>query len=206
MTKTLGDITRELHEKVLAPARAEADEVLAAARKESGVILSGARAEAEKIKAEAAQEVEHLRARMDVDMETAARNFVMMVKEKLEAAVVKPLLEKEMKAAFSDTEFLKKTVELVLTEFAKSRGTLQGIELLLPEKQKSEIEAWLVGKLRDRTAAGLTVHFTDKISFGFRIGAGEEGASYNFSSGLVEAFAAFCSPRFRKYFFRNGES
>jgi len=205
MAKTLGDITRELNEKVLAPARSEADEIIADARKQSDSILVRARTEAERIRSEATGEAEHLRAQMNVDMETASRNFIIMVQEKLEASVVNPVIEEEIKSAFADVDFLKKTIEVIITEFAKSRGRDHEIELFLPEKQRSELEQFFIGKFREKAEGGLMIRFTDKISFGFRIGAGAEGESFNFSSGLVEAFIAFCSPRFRKYFLARKE-
>jgi hypothetical protein len=48
------------------------------------------------------------------------------------------------------------------------------------------------------------VHFSDKISFGFKLGVQGSGPQFNFSDGLVEAFVQFCSPRFRRYFYNEG--
>lgn len=201
MAKTLGDITQELNEKVLAPAKTEAAEILAQARKEAETILAEAREKAEKTKTEAARSAEDLRRQLDVDLDTATRNFIILVQEKLEAAVVGPVVEEEIRAILDDAEFLKRAMEIILTEFCKSQGRKRSLEVLLPEKKRAELEAWFIGKFRDKAAGHLIVQLTDKISYGFRIGLEGEGASFNFSNGLVEAFASFCSPRFRKYFF-----
>jgi hypothetical protein len=134
-------------------------------------------------------------------MDTAARNFVIMVQEKLEAAVVMPVVEGQIKAVLGDPAFLKRMIEILLAEFLKQQGQEKPLEILLPEKSRTELEAWFMEKCREKAAGSLVVQFTDKITFGFHIGAQGQGAHFNFSTGLVEAFAAFCSPRFRKHFF-----
>lgn len=201
MVKTLGDITQELSEKVLAPARAEADELVQSARKQADALVAEAKAEAEKIRAAAKADAENVRKQMQVDMDTAARNFIIMVKEKLQTAVVAPVVEGEIKTALGDTDFLKRMIETLLAGFVKNQGREQPIEILLPKKDQDELEAWFNEKFKEKAAGSLVVQFTDKITFGFHMGAKGQGAYFNFSSGLVEAFSNFCSPRFRKHFF-----
>lgn len=202
MAKTLGDITQELNERVLAPAKAEAESIVSEARKQAAAILAEAQTAAEKSRTAAAKEAEDVRKQLQVDMDTAARNFVIMVQEKLESAVVMPVVEREIKAVLADPGFLKRMIETLLTGFLEHRGQEKPLELLLPEKSRTELEAWLMEKCRERAAGSLNVQFTDRISFGFLIGTEGQGAHFNFSTGLVEAFAAFCSPRFRSHFFK----
>jgi V/A-type H+-transporting ATPase subunit E len=206
MAKTLGDITQELNEKVLAPAKAEAAEVVRNAREQAAAIVAEAKAAAEKVGTAAKTDAENVRKQLQVDMDTAARNFIIMVQEKLEAAVVAPVVEGEVKAALGDAGFLKGMIEILLAEFSKSQNREQPLEILLPKQNQSELEAWFLEKFRGKAAGSLTVQFTDKITFGFLIGVKGQGSHFNFSSGLVEAFSNFCSPRFRKHFFARQES
>jgi len=206
MAKTLGDITQELNEKVLTPAKAEADEIVRKAREQAAAIMTEAQAAAEKARADAKTDADNVRKQLQVDMDTAARNFIIMVQEKLEAAVVAPVVEGELNAVLRDTGFLKRMIEILLTEFLKSRSKEQPLEILLPEQNRSELEAWFREKFQEKAAGALVVQFTDKITYGFHIGVKGKGAYFNFSSGLVEAFSNFCSPRFRKHFFARQES
>ena len=201
MAKTLGDITQELSEKVLAPARAEADELVRSAREQAAAIVAEAGANAEKTRAAAKSEAEKVLKQMQVDMETAARNFSIMVKEKLEAAVVTPVVEGEIRALLNDKGFLEHILEIVLAEFFKGQGRERSLEVLLPKKDQAELETWFIEKFREKAAGPLVVHFTDKITFGFHLGVQGHGAYFNFSTGLVEAFSNFCYPRFRSHFF-----
>lgn len=206
MAKTLGDITRELNEKVLAPAKAEAEELIRRAREDAAAIVAEAEAEAGKIKKAADTDADNTRRQLQVDMDTAARNFIVMVQEKLESAVVVPVVEDRIREALSDHDFLKRIIEILLTEFVKAGNKEHRLEILLPQKNQKELDAWFQGRFSDKLAASLTVHFTDKISFGFLMGAQGQGAHFNFSNGLVEAFSNFCSPRFRKHFFAREEN
>lgn len=206
MAKTLGDITSELTEKVLAPAKAEAENLLSATRAEAGRITADAETEAERIREAARREADNLRKQMNVDLDTAARNFLIMVRERLEKAVVDPVIEENLKPLLSDREFLAKMIEELLAGFTRHGSHEHRIEILLPEARRAELETWFLQKFRDRVAQPLDIRFTDKISFGFKIGAAGAGSHINFSDGLVQVFSEFCSPRFRKHFFAGKES
>ncbi|MBN1382664.1 MAG: hypothetical protein JXA41_13415 [Deltaproteobacteria bacterium] len=206
MAKTLGDITNELTQKVLEPAKAEAEDLVKDARLKAEKIISEAENQAEKIRQEAKRDIENLKRQMDVDLETASRNFLIMVEEKLEKAVVDPVIEDAVKPLLGDREFLEKMVLEILAGYNDQGGKEHRIEVLLPEAKKAELEAWFTEKFRNRMSQPLDVRFTDKISFGFKIGIAGEGSHVNFSEGLIQVFSEFCSPRFRKYFINREES
>jgi vacuolar-type H+-ATPase subunit E/Vma4 len=204
MAKTLGDITSELTEKVLAPAKTEAENILNGARADAGRIVAAAEAEAERVREAARREADNLRKQMNVDLDTAARNFLIMVEERLEKAVVDPVIEENLKPLLGDREFLAKMIEELLAGFNRQGGHEHRIEILLPEARQAELETWQ--KFHDKASQPLDIRFTDKISFGFKIGVAGAGNHINFSDGLVQVFSEFCSPRFRKHFFSRKES
>ncbi len=206
MGKTLGDITSELTARVLDPAKAEAETIVREARAKAEEIVCAAQSEAAKVREAAARDAEHTLRQLQVDMDTAARNFVLMVQEKLEAAIVEPTVEREVQAVLDDPAFLRKVIETVVVEFHKHFGREATLELLLPDGMKAGLEQWFIEKFRTRAVGPVTIQFTDKISFGFHLGASGTGSRFNFSAGLTEAFSAFCSPRFRRHFFASRES
>jgi len=205
MAKTLGDITEELTQKVLEPAKANASILLRDAQAEAKQIVAAAQAEAEKIREQTKREVENLKKQMDADLETASRNFLIMVEERLEKVVVDPVIEAEVKPLFDDRQFLEKMILEILAGYIHHIGKEHRIEILLPAEKKSELEAWLLEKFHHKMKQQLDVRFTDKISFGFKIGVAGKGSHINFSEGLIQVFSEFCSPRFRKYFFPRKE-
>lgn len=206
MTKTLGDIASELTERIISPAKAESERMLREAKEEAKRIVADAQQEALKIREKAQKEAEAVRKQMDSDMNTAARNFILMVQEKLEKAIVQPTIEAEIQPLLNQSDYLKKVLDTLFSEFwrlEREKGTL---EILLPEKMREVLEHWFVEKFRQKAIRPLVVHFTDKVSFGFKIGVEGSGSHFNFGEGLVEAFTEFCSPRFRKHFFAGKES
>lgn len=205
MGKTLGDITGELREKVLAPAKGEAENIIKNARLDAERILAASKEEAARVSEAARRDADSLRKQMDVDMDTAARNFIIMVEERLERSLVDPEIENVLKPLLSDREFLGKMIEDLLSGFNLHGGHEHGIEVLLPEAKRDELEAWFMEKFRNRAIHPMTVRFTDKISFGFKLGTKGAGNYINFSDGLVQVFSEFCSPRFRKHFFTRKE-
>jgi V/A-type H+-transporting ATPase subunit E len=205
MTRTLGDITTELKEKVLSPAKEEAEKMMKEARSQADSIIMEARKEASRIREEAKHHADTTIKQMEVDMGAAARNFILLVQERLEQAIVRPLVEDEIKAVLGDKDFLSSIIVILITEFARVHGKENKIEILLPDKQKEALEEWFVNKFLQKAAGGLVVHFSDKVAFGFRLGIGESGTYFNFEDGFIEVFSEFCSPRFRKYFFAPGE-
>jgi hypothetical protein len=202
----LGDITSELTERVLTPARAEAEKVLREAGEKAERIIAEAEKDSLITRNRAKEEAERVLKQMDIDMRTAARNFILLLQERLEEAIAHPVVAEEVGAALGDREFLKKTIEIVLREFGKFGGAENTIEILLPEKEREELGGWFVEKFRQKALRNISIHFTDKVTFGFKIGHEDSGYHFNFGDGLVEAFKEFCSPRFRKYFFVDQES
>lgn len=205
MAKTLGDITSELTDRVLSPAKAESERILRDAREKAERIVADAQREAAAAKEAAKQEAEQVARQMDVDLKTAARNFILLLQERLEEVIAHSAVEAEVSQALHDGEFLKKIIEIVVQEFARREGAESKIEILLPAKEKAELTKWFLEKFRQKALPGVDVHFTDKVSFGFKIGLEDAGSHFNFGEGLVEAFREFCSPRFRKYFFTDQE-
>jgi hypothetical protein len=206
MARTLGDITSELTQKVLEPAKAEADRIRLEAQAQADAIVAAAQTEAQKIQEQTKREIQNLKKQMDVDLETASRNFLIMVEERLEKVVIDPVIEAAVKPTLDDRQFMEKMILEILAGYVAHDGKEHHIEILLPATKKSELEAWFIEKFRHKMSHPLEVRFTDKISFGFKIGVAGRGSHISFSEGLVEVFSDFCSPRFRKYFFPRKES
>lgn len=205
MAKTLGDITAELTNKVLSPAKNEAEKIISDANAKSEKIIAEAGNEAVKLKEQAKKEVEDTRRQMDADLAIAASNFIIKVQEKLEGAIVEPTVNKEIRSTLDNEKFMEKIIEILVTEFGKNRGDEHRIEILLPEDKKTQLQEWFLERFREKSLSHLVVHFTDKVSFGLKMGVEGTGSHFNFSEGLVEVFSEFCSPRFRKYFFTEEE-
>jgi vacuolar-type H+-ATPase subunit E/Vma4 len=206
MTKTLGDITNELRERILSPAKAESEQILREARDEAKRVVTDAEREGSRIREAARKEAEAVLKQMETDMNTAARNFILLVQEQLEKAIVQPSVEAELKPLLEDPEFLKKIIEELIGGFCRLHGEESKLEILLPEKSKEKLGRWFVEKFRQKMTTPIVVHFTDRVSFGFKIGFEGTGSYFNFGEGLVEAFTEFCSPRFRGHFFAGPES
>lgn len=206
MPKTLGDITQELNENVLAPAKAEAEEIVQKAEEQASAIVAEAKADAEKIRSDAKGDAEKTLKQLDVDMDRAARDFILTVQEKLEDAIVAPVVEMQIREILDSPDNLKELLEILLSEFLKTRTRERRMEVLLSTKHQDELENWFLNKFREKAAGSVVIQFTDKISFGFHVGMEDQDAYLNFSNGLVESFINFLSPRFRKHFFGLKES
>jgi len=202
MTRTLGDITGELKDKVLSPAKEEAKSIIEAARTQARQIVQEARREAEETRSKSLEDAKEIRKKMDIDMRAAARNFLLLLEERLERSIVRPVTEETLRPALEDPLFLREVIEALVQEFFRSQGSQGRIDIILPEKQKSALEVFFLEKFKEKAGKGITVRFSNKVNFGFKIGIGETGGRYfNFEDGLPQAFAEFCSPSFRKYFF-----
>jgi V/A-type H+/Na+-transporting ATPase subunit E len=205
MDRTLGDITRELRDGIITPAEKQAEQLLADARQKADEIRAEARRQADEMIFQAQKNADRIKKQMESDMDVAARNFLLKVQEQLETSVVAPVLNEKIRNAISDPGFLARMIEQVLTAYAGVVGEESQIDLLLPLNQKKELEAWCLEIFRNKMSANVDVNFTDKVSFGFKLGVKGTGTQFNFSNGLVEAFSDFCSPRFRKHFFDSKE-
>ncbi len=172
-------------------ARKSSQEILTQARTEADKILKAARDEAERIKADAIQEAQRIRENGEAALKQAARDTILVTKEKL-TSLLDAIFKQEIGKAMSP-ETLK---ELIVKTAVAFEG--RELEALIGAADVSALKNLILAKNRDHLKAPLTIKVDKGISKGLRIGIKDSDVYYDLSDESVAAFLGeFLNPAIR---------
>jgi V/A-type H+-transporting ATPase subunit E len=168
-------------EQLKAQAREAADKIVADAKKEAQRIIDQGKADAERSEKAGIASVEQ-----------ASRNTLLSFRKQLEGLLDGIIRDETAKAYNAD--LLKEAIPEVLKAWAS--GKEGGLDLILPEKLKGELESSFKGKFTDTIKGGVEIKTTRDMEAGFRIGEKDGSAYYDFSASQVaDAFSAYLNPK-----------
>jgi len=174
-------------------AKKSADEIIKTARKEAESIIKKAREDAQKIVAEAGKQAEKLQSNAESALRQAARDTVLVTKEKL-IKLLDKVFQRELGAALSP-DFMK---ELIL-KIAEHWSGGAKLEVLVSERDLEKLRELMFVKSRSELKDTVTIKVDKGISKGFRIGLKDNNVYYDFTDeSIAEFLAEFLNPGIRE--------
>ncbi|MCM1031054.1 MAG: V-type ATP synthase subunit E family protein [Oscillibacter sp.] len=186
MENKLDILTQKLYAEGVDKAKSEAGEILAGARKEAEKILAEAEAKAKEIEEKARAEAENLKKKAESEMSLSARQALTALKQDITGLISGEVAGKLAATAFEDKKFVQELLVSVIKKWDVAAGNLN-LEVLLPEKDKKEFEAFIGTKYKELLDKGLEIKVGEQKE-GFVIQPKEGGYQIAFSEALFEAF------------------
>jgi V/A-type H+-transporting ATPase subunit E len=200
MQNKLQELTEKLYQEGLVKGKAEGEELLAKARQEAAQIIAEAREEAKAITAKAEKDAEDLRAKVDSDLKMASAQCLQATKKDIENLLVGRIEAAKVSETLKDTAFVKAIIRAVAEKFDAGEAT--GLQLILPESQKAELEPWVADELSKTLKGGVQAGFSKKVSGGFTIGPKDGGWFVSLTEQTFnELIAEYLRPVTRKLLF-----
>lgn len=197
MQDKLQELTEKLYNEGLAKGKAEGEQLLATAHKQAEAIVEAARKEAAELKAKAEKEAEDLKKKVASDLKMASAQVLEATRHDIENLLTGKLLGSK---AMEDPEFVKELIKAVATKFSTEGA--QDLQIILPEKMREQMQAWVEGELSAMLGKGVSASFTKKSAGGFSIGPREGGWFISFTEETFTAlFAEYLRPITRKLLF-----
>lgn len=203
----LDKVIEKLKEKGIQAGEAESEKMKAEAQKKAEKIIDEAKEEAEEIVKKAKKEAESITHQMQAELKNASQVALSAFRQSMERGFLLPEVDSSLKPVISKADFMEKTISELIKAFAEKGFEEGGIQVLLPEERRKELEAAFVQKLKMRSSTKVEVEFDDNITYGFQIGPADGRFVLDFSeAGFREILMRFMSPRFREYFEAGKES
>ncbi|MCP4650218.1 MAG: hypothetical protein GY853_09105 [PVC group bacterium] len=205
MTDKLEKLTKQIYDEGIGKAKEEAAKIIQTAEAEKKKILRAARQEAEDITAAARKEAEDLRKRAESEIRMASQQSLSLLRQKITGMISKKVAKSSATGLIDDSEFLKKTVLVIMKEWicgGHSQG--QQFYLRLPADMQKNIQEYLLEKGKEELDKGLKIEFDENIKSGFVISP-EDG---NYRIGFTEAdfkslIDYFLRPRMKEFLFKS---
>ena len=193
MDVQLQELIDKIKKDGVSAAEKEAAKIIADAEKKAESIKKNAEDQAAQIIKDAKAETQRMEKDSDEAIVQAGRNMLLSFKDSL-VAELDGLIQAETTKAVSK-DILAKLVPETVKIWAKNSNASE-LSVLLSEKDLKALENSLKTQLKAEIKKGLEIKPDKTLSAGFRIGAKNGAAYYDYSAeALAEMFAAYLNPK-----------
>lgn len=193
MDVQLQELIDKIKKDGVASAELNAQRIIAEAEKNAASIVSAAEAKADNIVKTAKVEAERMEKTSEDAIAQAGRNLIISFRDGINKEL-SALVNAEVSKVY-DKDLLKKLIPETVKAWA-SNTEAQDLSVLLNPKDLKALEDNFKTSLKSYISKGLTIKSDASISSGFRIGAKDGSAFYDFSAEEVaNLFSAYLNPK-----------
>lgn len=197
MESKLQELTDKIYNEGIAKARREAAEILEKANQEAEQVLTQARNEANRLLDEAARQSDEFRKNVENEMKMSARQAMSALKQQVATLVTARVAEAPVKEAFADKDFIRKTIETLVSNWSPQAGG--GLALVLPAGDEKGLGAYFTSRAHSILTEGLTIEFDNRMGAGFRLGPADKSYVISFTEDdFGNFFKNYLRPRTTK--------
>ena len=200
MQTKLQELTEKIYSEGVEKAKLEADAIIKAAQEKAKAIEQEALSKADSIVAEAESKAESLKLHIESDLKMSIGQAVAALKQTIANTVCMKAIQPSVKELFGDKEFLKGLIGNLIKGFAE-KGTMD-LLLILPEKDRQELETYYKNQLASELNKGLELSFSDGVRSGFKIGPADGSYIISFSdTDFTNFFKDYLRPKTKEILF-----
>jgi len=200
MQTKLQELTEKIYSEGVEKAKLEADAIIKAAQEKAKAIEQEALSKADSIVAEAESKAESLKLHIESELKMSIGQAVAALKKTIANTVCMKAIQPSVKELFGDKEFLKGLIGNLIKGFAE-KGTMD-LLLILPEKDRQELETYYKNQLASELNKGLELSFSDGVRSGFKIGPADGSYIISFSdTDFTNFFKDYLRPKTKEILF-----
>jgi V/A-type H+-transporting ATPase subunit E len=200
MQTKLQELTEKIYSEGVEKAKLEADAIIKAAQEKAKAIEQEALSKADSIVAEAESKAESLKLHIESELKMSIGQAVAALKQTIANTVCMKAIQPSVKELFGDKEFLKGLIGNLIKGFAE-KGTMD-LLLILPEKDRQELETYYKNQLASELNKGLELSFSDGVRSGFKIGPADGSYIISFSdTDFTNFFKDYLRPKTKEILF-----
>lgn len=200
MQTKLQELTEKIYSEGVEKAKREADAIIKAAQEKAKAIEQEALSKADSIVAEAESKAESLKLHIESELKMSIGQAVAALKQTIANTVCMKAIQPSVKELFGDKEFLKGLIGNLIKGFAE-KGAMD-LLLILPEKDRQELETYYKNQLASELNKGLELSFSDGVRSGFKIGPADGSYIISFSdTDFTNFFKDYLRPKTKEILF-----
>lgn len=205
MTDKIQEITQKIYNEGVLKAKEDARLIIAEARSKAEEILNEAQRKEEKIIRKANEDADEIKKKTQTELQLSSRQFISTVKQQITELITTKQVEYEVKNAFTDNNFIKKIILIILQNW--KQDTDEDLRILLPENYKKEIDVFLDANALESMNKSVEIQYDARIESGFRIGPANGGYIISFTDkDFINYFKRYTKERTRKLLFESTEN
>lgn len=195
----LQGLIKRIKDEGIDEAKKKADEIVLFGENKASEIIVNARKEAELILKKANEEKIKNEKTGKKELEYAARDLIIYVKQSL-VDIFDSIVKEECKKALSG-KGLERILLHVIDGWTQDKDKKIDLEVLLSRKDRDALLESFLSKVKEKTKGGIEVRGHPRVETGFRIGLQGENVHYDFTDEVVaDILAAYMNARFAGIF------
>ena len=193
MDVQLQELIDKIRKDGVASATTSAQNIIAEAEKKAASIINEAEEKADSIIKNAKVETARMEKASEDAITQAGRNLIISFRDGINKEL-SALVGNGIAKAY-DKDLLKKLIPETVKAWVASPDT-KDLSVLLSSKDLKALESGLKTALKSHISKGLELKSDDSLSSGFRIGAKDGSAFYDFSAeSVAELFSSYLNPK-----------
>ena len=197
MAETIESFVAKLKQEGVEAGRAAAEAHLAKARQEADALLADARVRAEKIVADAKTQGDTLQAKARTDLELAARDLTLRLREALSRAL-REVMAAGTRQQFSDPKFLGDLLQEIVLQYVRADIEHKtAIRINVTPEMRERLATWAMALAHNPRLAGTSLDLRGTLAdAGFEYQTDESNIEVTVES-VVEALSELVNPALR---------
>ncbi|MFO7922610.1 MAG: hypothetical protein R6U58_02850 [Bacteroidales bacterium] len=188
MENKLQKLTEKIYAEGVDKANKEAEDIIAKAKTEAENIEKQSKKEASKIIEKAEKEAEELKKNVNSEVKLSARQAINTIKQQITELITAKSTGEKVKEAFKDKEFIQRIIESAIKNWNPKETKTIDVEVILPEKDRKELNEYFTKKQKSLLDAGLEIQFDDSMDSGFKIGPKDGSYQISFTDDDFQNF------------------
>lgn len=202
MENKLQELTEKLYSEGIDKANQEANGIRQKAEEEADEIKIQAKKEAGSIIQDAKKEAEEIKKNLESELKLSISQALTALKHKITNLITVKVIDEPVEEAFSDSDFIKESVEKAIENWEPDQGGSADLSILLPGKTEEKLRSYFQSKENEILKKGFEIRFDDKLTKGFMIKPVQGGFKISFTDeDFKNFFKAYLRPRTSEYLY-----
>ncbi|MFH2130487.1 MAG: hypothetical protein ABIK68_08960 [bacterium] len=200
MAQNIQELTSIIYQEGVQKGEEEAERIIDHATEEAERILGKAREEAAELLKNARKEAENLHKITESEIKLAGLKSVRAIRQQITDLITAKALDDKVSKAMSSTS-IKEYIKIVLQNWHTGEEK-QDLELLLPEKERKELEESFIAEITGLVDTNIELRFSRNLKGGFQIGPKSGGYKISLTEeNFNEFFKQYLSVKTRNFLF-----
>lgn len=167
MDSKIQQLTEAIYNEGIQKAQDNADAILNEAKAKAAQIEKDAQAEAEKLLAETRAKSDELRRHVESEIKMTLNQALSAIKQNITSLVTTNVIQPPVKELFSDKQYMEKLILSIVKSWSEKDNF--DLNVILPEKDRAEMEKFFKNSLAAELNKGLQLTFSKNLKSGFKI-------------------------------------
>lgn len=203
METKLKELTERIYEEGILKAQREGEEIVEKAKKDAALKVEEARKEAGRILDQARQQADEIRKNVTAEVKLTTHQALGSLRQQIMNLITAKVVDQPVKKVFADKDFIRDLIAELVKNWPAS-GKSQGLQVMVPEKYKKEVDDYFTARQRELLSGGLEIISDETSSTGFRIGPKEGNYRISFTDeDFANFIKAYLRPRTQQMLFED---